>query len=45
MIMKKENFVVYAAPESVCIDVVIEGVLCSSPDNGEVEGGDNLGDA
>lgn len=45
MIMKKENSVVYVTPESVCIDVVIEGVLCSSLDNGEVEGGDNLGDA
>ena len=43
--MKKENFVVYVTPESVCVDVELEGVLCSSPGNGEVEGGDDYGDA
>lgn len=42
MIMKKENFVVYAAPESVCIDVVIEGVLCGSPGDPGAGGGEDM---
>lgn len=42
MIMKKENFVVYVTPESVCIDVVIEGVLCGSPGDPGAGGGEDM---
>jgi hypothetical protein len=42
MIMKKENSVVYVTPESVCIDVVIEGVLCGSPADPGVGGGEDM---
>lgn len=42
MIMKKENFVVYVTPESICIDVEMEGVLCGSPGNPGAGGGEDM---
>ena len=42
MIMKKENFVEYVAPKSICIDVEMEGVLCGSPSDPGAGGGEDM---